>query len=416
MTARPPDGAGPAMPAPGPHPAPRSRSAGGDHAPTHRGWAPRRRRRVLAPVAVLVLMAALALPLVGLTVLGAGPKPAALGTFLALLPVLPVVGAFLWVDRWEPEPSRLLLTAFLWGAGVATLAAAIGSLVLDYAWTAVVGTQIDGPISAVVTAPVIEEGFKGLFVLLLYARKRREFDGIVDGIVYAGLVGVGFAFTENILYLGTAFGHNGLEGGFVLFGLRCVLSPFAHPFFTSMTGLAVGAMARSTSRARFLFPVVGYLGAVFLHGTWNGSATLLRGPGFFVVYVLVMVPLFLAMVILVIWQRRREQRIVANQLPRFVAAGWIAPDEVRLLTSLSSRRGWQAAVKRRWGAQAARAVRDYQTAVTELAFLHDRVARGAVGVEAREWLHDLVAAMVISRERVSRRHPEALATAVDPGA
>jgi RsiW-degrading membrane proteinase PrsW (M82 family) len=28
-----------------------------------------------------------------------------------------------------------------------------------------------------------------------------ELDGVLDGIVYAGMVGIGFAFTENILYL-----------------------------------------------------------------------------------------------------------------------------------------------------------------------------------------------------------------------
>jgi protease PrsW len=124
-----------------------------------------------------------------------------------------------------------------------------------------------------------------------------------------------------------------------------------------------------------------------------------------------MVPLFVAMVIVVIWQRRREQRIVANQLPRFVAAGWIAPEEVRLLSSLSGRRHWRVAVQRRWGRRAGRAVRDYQAAVTELAFLHDRVARGAVGPDARQWLHDLVAATVLARERLSYGHPEAFATA-----
>ena len=379
--------------------------------PPHRPWAARRRRRVLAPVALLVLMAALALPLVGLTVLGAGAIPAALGTTFALLPVLPVVAAFCWVDRWEPEPGRLLLTAFLWGAGVATLAAAIGSVVLNFAWSAVVGTQVGDLFGTVVTAPVVEEAFKGLFLILLYATRRREFDGVVDGIVYAGLVGVGFAFTENILYLGTAFSEAGLQGGIQLFGLRCVLSPFAHPIFTAMTGIAVGAMARSTRGAKVLLPVIGYLGAVLLHGIWNGSASLLGGTAFFFVYAVVMVPLFVVMAIVVVWQRRREQRIVATQLPRFVAAGWIAPDEVRLLSSLSGRIGWRTAVKRHFGSAAARAVRDYQTAVTELAFLHDRMGRGVVGPDSRQWLHDLVAAMLVARQQLALRYPQALVAA-----
>ena len=58
------------------------------------------------------------------------------------------------------------------------------------------------PWPAAVVAPITEEGAKGLFILLLLWFRRRVIDGVLDGIVYAGLVGVGFAFTENILYLG----------------------------------------------------------------------------------------------------------------------------------------------------------------------------------------------------------------------
>jgi protease PrsW len=371
----------------------------------------RQRRRVYPPIVLLVLMAGLVLVLLGLTVFGAGPVPTALGTFFALLPVLPVVAVFLWLDRWEPEPGRLLLTAFLWGAGVSTMAALLSSIVLDLAWVAVAGVNAGDLIGGIVTAPVVEEGFKGLFLVILVLAKRREFDGIVDGIVYAGLVGVGFAFTENILYLGTAFSEDGLQGGLVLFGLRCVLSPFAHPMFTAMTGLAVGAMARSTNPARFLLPIVGYLAAVFLHGLWNGSAFLFDGAGFLGFYVVVMVPLFACLAIIVIWQRKRERRIVATQLPGFVAAGWIRPDEVRLLASLPGRRGWRKAVKARWGSAAAMAVRDYQTAVTELAFFADRQARGAVGRDGPQWEYDLVVALHAARHRLSTGHPQALATA-----
>ena len=60
------------------------------------------------------------------------------------------------------------------------------------------------------------------------------------------MVGVGFAFTENILYLASAYdgsdgsaraGSQALTG---LFVLRCLVSPFAHPLFTAFTGIGVG--------------------------------------------------------------------------------------------------------------------------------------------------------------------------------
>src|SRR6185369_13390618 len=93
-----------------------------------------------------------------------------------------------------------------------------------------------------VLAPVTEEASKGLFLLLLLWWRRAELDGVLDGIVYAGMVGVGFAFTENILYLASAYDGSGdlgpggvhaLTGTFVV---RCLVSPFAHPLFTACTG------------------------------------------------------------------------------------------------------------------------------------------------------------------------------------
>ena len=74
---------------------------------------------------------------------------------------------------------------------------------------------------------------KGALLFGLLWWRRREFDGVIDGIVYAELVAAGFAFTENILYFGRAFVPGGLaseQGGvLIVFVLRGLLSPFAHP-------------------------------------------------------------------------------------------------------------------------------------------------------------------------------------------
>ena len=95
-----------------------------------------------------------------------------------------------------------------------------------------------------IVAPVTEEATKGLFVLLLLWFRRRELDGVLDGLVYAGLVGVGFAFVENILYLADAYdGAAGAGGVGAVAGtlvVRCLFSPFAHPLFTAFTGIGIG--------------------------------------------------------------------------------------------------------------------------------------------------------------------------------
>ena len=384
------------------------------------GWPPvptpaRQRRGVLGPVLGLMALAVCGLVAVGIIGTEIGPEAVLVGTLTALLPVGPVVAAFLWVDRWEPEPPRLLLIAFLWGAGFA----ALSSLIINSSAALVVDAALGhGPadvLGVAVIAPVVEEAMKGAFVVGLLVFRRQEFDGVVDGIVYAGLVGAGFAFTENILYLGRAFADAGFAGeaggvATILF-LRGVLSPFVHPLFTAMTGIGAGVAARSRSVGAGVAAVLtGYLVAVTLHALWNGSAGVFGGGVFLGVYGLVMVPLFIGMIAMVMWQRRREQRIVAAELPGFARAGWIAPSEMQLLATLAGRRGWRAAVRQRSGKDAERAVARYQAAVTELAFLRHRMHRGTAGPYGPHWHEELLAELMRARARAIGM-PEALTAA-----
>ena len=376
----------------------------------------RQRRGVLAPVLGLIALGFCGLVVLGLLGNSVGGAGVVVGALCALVPVGPVVATFLWIDRWEPEPPRTLLVAFLWGACFAALTALLinssASMIIDQA----LGRDEADLFGAVAIAPVVEEAVKGAFLVGLLFFRRREFDGVVDGIVYAGLVAAGFAFTENILYLGRAFTEDAAIGqvGTVLgvLVLRGVLSPFAHPLFTAMIGIGAGIATRRRSvGGRVGAVAIGYVVAVALHSLWNTSASVLDGGLFLAVYGFVMVPLFVALVVVVVWQRRREQRIVAAQLPGFAAAGWIVPSEVPLLSSLAGRQGWRAAVRRRSGRRVAKAVAEYQAAVTELAFLRDRMARGAVGPLGPMWHAEAVEAVRQARARAVG-HPEALTVAI----
>lgn len=371
-----------------------------------------KRRGVLLPVVGLVVLALLAVITLGVLQRAIGTPGVVVGTLAALLPVVPVVAAFLWVDRWEPEPPRMLMGAFLWGAGFAALVALLintsASAVLDAAAGRGAG-DLFGP---VVVAPVVEEFTKGLFLIGLLLFRRREFDGIVDGVVYAGIVAAGFAFSENILYLGRAVSEPESAGVLATLFVRGVASPFAHPLFTCMIGIAAGIAAASRSiGVRVLAMIAGYVAAVVLHALWNGASVLAATPGgFYQIYLFVMVPIFVGLILLVVFARRREARIVAAQLPGFAAAGWIAPSEVPLLARLSRRRGWRTLVRRRSGPAAAKAVADYQSAVTELAFMRNRIARGAVR-ESAHALHDEKLAALLRARAVAVGVPEALVAA-----
>src|SRR5688572_16830011 len=220
-------------------------------------------------VSVLVLLGGVAMALV--IGLSGAPGSLALAALLAAVPVGPLVGCFMWLDRYEPEPRNLLVAGLLWGAFVATAAA----LVFQGIGLAGGASERD---SLAVLAPLTEEATKGAFLLLLLWWRRAELDGVLDGIVYAGMVGIGFAFVENILYLAAAY--NGTDGNgpggttalAATFVVRCLFSPFAHPFFTSFIGVGVGiAVASKTRTARIPAPLLGYLLAVAAHGVWNGS-------------------------------------------------------------------------------------------------------------------------------------------------
>src|SRR4029079_16290335 len=138
---------------------------------------------------------------------------------------------------------------------------------------------------------------KALILFIFFFAKKDEFDGAIDGIVYAAMVGLGFAMTENIQYYGNAV----MEGGGTLtfvFILRGFLAPFSHPMFTSMTGIGLG-LARQTRNmvVKFITPVVGLLMAIFMHSIWNGSGRIFGGGVFLLTYILIMVPAFVILLV-----------------------------------------------------------------------------------------------------------------------
>lgn len=311
-----------------------------------------------------------------------------IGLCLALLPLPALIAAFRWVDRYEPEPPRLLAFAFFWGATVAALIAGTLNSVGEMVITRGAAAGTDGLLAtAVYIAPWVEEAAKGAVLLAVFLFRRYEFDGIVDGIVLAGMVGIGFAFTENILYFGRAFlagsTELGTAGGISAVGLtfllRGVFSPFAHPLFTVLTGIGFGLAATSRSPViRWFAPLVGFLGAVLLHATWNRSAGSGLG-GFVLSYFVLMVPAFIVLVSVATWSRRREGKVVATRLPAYVEAGWLAPADVSMVASLPVRKQALQWARARYGDGGRRALRDFQLAATELAFLRDRAERGHAG-------------------------------------
>jgi RsiW-degrading membrane proteinase PrsW (M82 family) len=321
----------------------------------------------------------------GLVLVAAGaPDAIGIGVVLAAIPVGPLVGIYLWLDRYEPEPRSLLLLGLGWGAFVATSAALFLQAFDAFALRSDEATQ------SVLVAPLTEEAAKGLFILLLLLYRRAELDGVLDGIVYAGMVGIGFAFMENILYLSQAYiGEDGRVGGIedavLLFVVRGVFSPFAHPFFTAFVGIGLGIAVTSRSRAvQVSAPVVGYSVAVAAHSLWNGSLLLEDGAGAVATYLLLMVPAFVVLAGFAVWSRRREGALLAASLTDCARRGFLHPNEVPWLVRIPARRASRRHAEAVGGEAALDAMKLYQTEAIELGFLHHRFLRGTAPPNYRE--------------------------------
>lgn len=320
-----------------------------------------------------------------------------LAVLLAAIPVGVVVPTFLWLDRFEAEPTRYLVVAFLWGALVAAVIAGIFNTGANVAFQAATGTPDAAMLAtAVLSAPLVEEASKGLLVLLVWRLRRREFDGITDGMVYAGIVAAGFAFTENIQYLGLAYSDGGgaLTGTFIA---RCIFTPFAHPMFTVLTGIGIGIAATTTSRAlKVTAPLVGYLLASAAHALWN-LAAVTGGAGLLAVYFAVEVPVFFGFVGLVVWARRREGYLIGRFLSVYADAGWFTPQEVHTLSTMRGRRAARMWARSTGGRPALAAMRRFQDNASELALLRARMYHSAADEHALEEERKLLSAITAAR-------------------
>jgi protease PrsW len=310
-----------------------------------------------------------------------GPAGALIATLLAAVSFPVMILVCFWLDRYEPEPARYRLAALGWGA----VAAVAFSFVGEQLVFALSGTN--EVVNVAVAAPVVEELGKGLFLVAVVIFRRAELHGPLDGIIYGALVGIGFAFVEDIVYY-----LQSLESGQlgVTFFLRGIMGPFAHPLFTAATGLGIGiAVTTRRPAARTLAVVLGFLAAVAMHAIWNGS-TFWGGNGFLFAYGAIFLPLLVVILAVAVWARSREGKMLTTALQQVAQMGWIRPEEIRWIARLSDRMSARAYARRIGGRPAADAIRAYQQTMTEVAFLHHRAVSGTAPGDVNQRMNGLL--------------------------
>jgi RsiW-degrading membrane proteinase PrsW (M82 family) len=370
------------------------------------------RQRGRAALILLVTLTAIAGVLggIGISFSAGNPYGAGLSMFYAFFPLPALWLAYWWLDRYEPEPPRYKYAAFIWGGVVAVTIALTLQLAIQQTF------HLSDETMATIVAPATEEPAKCLFLLLTFVRMRRVIDGFIDGLVYAGLVGIGFALVENIgyyaaSYLGSAdMKLAGAAGATATFVMRGIFSPLAHPGFTSAfgiaLGLAVGRFARRSLWFRALIALLGFCVSVGLHALWNSSLAFGGGQGFVVTY-LALAGMLLALAVFAIVVRHRQVRTLERSLQAISSRGWIHPDEIPFLSRFTYRKSARLFARQHYGRVAGKLVRRYQRLATEVAFLHHGVVSGRnipMGVERTYALLDAMYSL-----RPYLRFPPALA-------
>jgi len=153
---------------------------------------------------------------------------------LAILPSLFIADYIYKNDRADSEPKPLLRSLFLLGA-VSCLPASLIEGLLDPIAADIFGVNSLGYILVdyFLVVAVAEEGCK-YFFLRLRTWKNPNFDYRFDGIVYAVMVGLGFATLENIMYVFTYGFGNGV--------VRALLSVPGHAGWAVIMGYYYGRM------------------------------------------------------------------------------------------------------------------------------------------------------------------------------
>jgi protease PrsW len=176
------------------------------------------------------------------------------------------------IERFERERRLLLLVMFLWGAGAAALLAAAANDAAEVWLGALRDPELARSLTPRLAAPAIEELAKAAALVVVLIVQRQRFTGVLDGIVYGALIGVGFAMTENATYFILAAVQGGEVGLMQSVYLRAVLGGLNHAAFTATVGAALGWAVQHRGRGRWLAPPLGLTLAIGEHIVWNALA------------------------------------------------------------------------------------------------------------------------------------------------
>ncbi|MCF6182195.1 PrsW family glutamic-type intramembrane protease [Lutibacter sp.] len=189
---------------------------------------------------------------------------------LASAPVIAVI-IFIYIkDKYEKEPKLLLFYSFLLGA----IASILISSILYYLYDVLLPhpdklNVFHQFLKAFLMVGLVEE-FSKYIIVRYYAQPKKDFNEPFDGIIYAVMVSMGFAFVENVLYV--------FEGGIKVAFLRALTAIPAHAVFAIIMGYFMGIAKFSNHKTKW--NLIGLSLAILFHGSYDFFLFINFIPGF----------------------------------------------------------------------------------------------------------------------------------------
>lgn len=247
--------------------------------------------------------------------------------FFGFMPMFLFAALVYWLDRYEKEPRILLGAAFFWGVVIAAGGAFIINTASGMGIYLFTGSEVAAEFgTASVVAPIVEEILKGLAVAIVFFVFYKEFDSILDGIIYGAIVALGFAATENTLYIyRNGYQESGWGGLFLLVFIRVIIVGWQHPFYTAFTGIGFAVSRTNKNNLIILIAPLAGLGMAIsthaFHNTFGGLIGGLEGlvAGTFVDWIG-----WAFMLVFIIWMIYHEREIVRTHLQSEVTDGLIS--------------------------------------------------------------------------------------------
>jgi len=323
-----------------------------------------------------------------LSLLLTSPGGFVLSWVLMLFYLLPMFVVIYFLDFYDREPLSLVFAALGWGMIAATSLSLVGNTQWDEVIARVAGPDFAATWSAALTAPIIEESFKGIGVVLIYLIARREMNDIMDGFVYGAMVGLGFTVVEDVHYFIGAFGGT-IEGIVAGFFWRVVVSGlYGHVIYTGLVGMGIAYFVTRKGEAslgkRWLVSAGLILSAVFAHFLWNSPLLNLIPPeetsaGLLILLQLVTITLkgvpFLAfLVVMLVLARRRERHWLRKSIEAELGGPGLQPGELAILMDNKERRRSRNELRQRAGPVAAGLLGQLQKEQIKLAMIRTRAA------------------------------------------